>query len=46
LIALAALFFITTIVKVLKERRLTSQGRTWLLVAAIFGGVSVWLWFR
>jgi NO-binding membrane sensor protein with MHYT domain len=22
------------------------QGRTWLLIAAIFGGVSVWLFVR
>ena len=46
LVALAALFFVASALAAVRAGRLTPQGRIWLLVAVIFGGVSMWLWFR
>jgi hypothetical protein len=45
LAALAVLFAAIGGTRVANRRRLDPAGRTWLIVAAIFGGVSAWLWW-
>jgi hypothetical protein len=44
---LSVAFLVAALVRVLGGRRLSHpQIRTWLLMAAIFAAVSVWLWSR
>jgi drug/metabolite transporter (DMT)-like permease len=46
LAALAVAFLILGAGRLIRDRgRLHPQSRTWLLIAAIFGGVSAWLFY-
>jgi hypothetical protein len=40
---LAAVFAVSTLVRVLRARRLDPAARTWALLAVAFGAVSAWL---
>jgi len=46
LTAVAIVFVIAAATRIARDGGLTSQTRTWLLVAAIFLIVSGWLWAR
>ena len=46
LAALAFVFLIAGVARIVRDGgRTHPQSRTWLLIAAIFGGVSVWLFY-
>jgi len=46
LAALALVFLIAGVVRVARDSgSLHTQSKTWLLIAAIFGAVSAWLWY-
>ena len=46
LAALALVFFIAASARLVRDGgRLHPQSRTWLTIAAIFGGVSAWLFY-
>jgi hypothetical protein len=40
---LAAVFAVSTLVRMLRSRRLDPAARTWALLAVAFGAVSAWL---
>jgi hypothetical protein len=45
LTALSLVFLVLAIARLLRDRgRIAPASRTWLLIAAIFGAVSFWLW--
>ena len=43
LAVLSLAFFFASIARVMRDRTLTGQSRTWLMIAVIFGAVSTWL---
>jgi uncharacterized membrane protein HdeD (DUF308 family) len=46
LAALALVFLVASVMRVARDGgKLRPQSRTWLLIAAIFGAVSAWLWY-
>jgi uncharacterized membrane protein HdeD (DUF308 family) len=46
LAALAVVFLIAGVMRVLRDGgKAHPQSKTWLLIAAIFGGVSAWLFY-
>lgn len=46
LAGLAAVFLVTSLVRVRRGGRAQPQVRVWLLIALIFGVVSAWLFYR
>jgi uncharacterized membrane protein HdeD (DUF308 family) len=43
---LGPLFLVLGVGRCLAARRLHPQGRTWLLIGAIFSAVAAWLWWH
>jgi hypothetical protein len=42
--ALAVIFLIAAVNRMVREGHLGTAARTWLTIAIIFGAVSAWLW--